>query len=142
MAVRIDFYVVKDQDPQAREQVACRLVNKAFQAGHRICLLAEDANQAKRMDQLLWTFNPGSFIPHTLEGEKSESGTPVVITSTGCEESRDVLISLGEAGDGYLDRFERVAEIVGGPEDERKKARERFRSYRDKGYALHSHDVS
>lgn len=142
MTIRIDFYVLKNQDSSAWEQFACRLTHKAYQLGHRICLLALDKNQAKRLDQLLWTFNANSFIPHALEGEQSSSNAPIVISSQSCnEKTRDILITLGEAQENLVTEFERVAEVVGGPEDGRKKARERYRFYREKGYDLQTHDV-
>ena len=53
----------------------------------------------------------------------------------------DVLINLTPAVPLFFSRFARVAEIVGQDEDSKLSARERFRFYRDRGYALESHTI-
>ena len=54
----------------------------------------------------------------------------------------DVLINLKRDVPGFFSRFERVIEIVAGPEVQRNLARERFKFYRDRGYPLETHELS
>ena len=51
----------------------------------------------------------------------------------------DLLINLGAEVPLFFSRFERVAEIVSGENEDRALARDRFRFYRDRGYSLNTH---
>ena len=53
----------------------------------------------------------------------------------------DVLISLTAQVPEYFSRFQRVAEVVEVSEDTKQLARERFKFYRDRGYALQTHPL-
>lgn len=102
----------------------------------------EQAEQADALDKLLWTFRPGSFLPHTTADAEDASAHPVII---GCAQdpgaAHDVLINLAGNTPDFFTRFERVAEIVGATEDDKLAARARFRFYRDRGYALETHKI-
>ncbi len=90
---RVDFYVVADASPEARLQVAARLTEKAHRQGHSLFINTGSESEAAFLDELLWTFRPGSFIPHHSLAEGSEG--PVVL-GWGQEPSShdDVLINL------------------------------------------------
>ena len=142
---RVDFYVLDDKAEGARERFACRLVEKAWRLKHKIYLHAASAQDAQHLDQLLWTFRDGSFVPHALESGALDgalaAATPVRIGS-GPEPAfdADLLVNLDREVPLFFSRFERVAEIVAG-EDDKAAARERFRFYRDRGYALEHHQI-
>ena len=51
---RIDFYVLENSNEQGRLRVACRVTEKAYRAGHRVHVLARDAEEAGVLDDLLW----------------------------------------------------------------------------------------
>jgi DNA polymerase-3 subunit chi len=143
---RVDFYVLDDQAGQARELFACRLVEKAFRLKHRIYLHAASAQEAQRVDRLLWTFSDGSFVPHAMDSGELEddlaAATPVRI-GAGSEPrfEAELLVNLDREVPLFFSRFDRVAEIVGGGAEEKAAARERFRFYRDRGYALETHAI-
>ncbi|MDH3513584.1 MAG: DNA polymerase III subunit chi [Gammaproteobacteria bacterium] len=140
---RVDFYLLNDIAESGKHLAVCKLTQKAFFLGHRIYILAPDHGQAQRLDQLLWTFIQGSFIPHGLSTETADADTPVLI---GYDEPpathEDVLIQLAAQVPECFSRFRRVAEVVNGGEQEKAQARERFRFYRDRGYALQTHKIS
>lgn len=140
---RIDFYLLENAEPAARDLAACRLAHKAFALGHRIYILTEGSESARRLDELLWTFSAGSFVPHALHsGEEPDARTPVLIGDVAPPESfHDVLITTAREVPACFSRFERVAEIVGGSEDEKQQARGRFRHYRERGYTLQTHQL-
>ncbi len=143
---RIDFYVLENAATalSARQLLACRLAEKAFLQGHRIYIHVSDAAEGRQLDDLLWSFRPGSFVPHEcVDGQgTSETETPVHI-GWGGEPSvhDDVLINLTSGVPRFFSRFERVAELVGPGEEDRRQGRERFRFYRDRGYELNSHTI-
>ena len=111
---------------------------------------AADDDQAQQLDQLLWTFRDGSFIPHMLHADSNTQllvDCPVIIgphpnLSEPPEHHHDVLINLHPEVPGFFSRFDRVAEIIGPEESQREAGRERFRFYRDRGYALETHKLS
>ncbi len=140
---RVDFYLLDHATEGGRDAAVCKLTHKAFRLGHRIYILTGDHDSAQRLDRLLWTFSAGSFIPHGLSARPADADLPVLI---GHDEPppayEDVLISLAPQVPECFSRFQRVAEVVHGGDDEKTLARERFRFYRDRGYALHTHNLA
>lgn len=138
---RVSFYVLSSQRADGRLWLACRIAEKAYKQRKRIYLYCADAATAARLDELLWTFRQGSFVPHERAGE--EAGAPVIIGDTPPPASEaDVLINLDHEVPDFFSRFERVAEIVGNDNEARSLARRRYQFYRDRGYALESHQVA
>lgn len=140
---QVDFYVLEQAGAPARHQLVCKVADKAFRSGHQVYVYTDDPQQVQDLDQLLWTFSQGSFAPHdTFDGETGDELSPILIGDREAPESwHDVLISLSDQVPPFFSRFERVIEVVGGDEQQKKNARERFRFYRDRGYALQSHQV-
>lgn len=143
---RIDFYVLKEGTSQQRPVFACRLAEKAFGHGLRIYIHADDAGECARLDELLWTFRDGSFLPHLPVDEAGRSDpdhvTPILV-GHGDEpgDGDGLLINLAGSVPAFFSRFQRVAEIVSGDEADRALARERFRFYRDRGYEMETHTL-
>lgn len=139
---RIDFYLLSGADDDGKDLAACRLAHKAYRLKHRIYILTESAEQSTHLDRLLWTFNPGSFVPHQVHAEPADPRFPVVIGhDVPPAEFNDVLISLAPKVPECFERFGRVAELVGAAEPERAAARERFRVYRDRGFDVQTHNL-
>ena len=63
---RVGFYIVENTDPDSRARLALRLTEKAHRRGHRIFINCENEEQARHLDEQLWTFRPASFVPHGL----------------------------------------------------------------------------
>jgi DNA polymerase III subunit chi len=139
---RVDFYLLQDNAETGKNLAVCKLAHKAFSLGHRIYIYAPDSGQAQTLDRLLWTFNQGSFIPHGLSADAPDADIPVLI---GYDDPpvtyEDVLIQLTPQVPEFFSRFQRVAEVVNGGEEDKAQARERFRFYRDRGYALQTHKI-
>lgn len=142
---RIDFYILDRPASDARLLLACRLAEKAVDQNYEVLINASSESESLRLDELLWTFSQGSFLPHRLLGDpgKAVEGEHVLI---GCgqepgEDHTDVLINLAPAVPPFFSRFERVAEIVSAGDENKSAGRERFRYYRDRGYELQTHQV-
>lgn len=139
---RVDFYLTQASTRQQRLLTACRLAEKAAQLGHHVFIYSDTPEQAQQLDELLWTFSPGSFLPHTRSDAADAGSHPVVIGTQHQEDSaHDVMINLADTIPDCFSRFERVAEVVSGIENERETARQRFKFYRDRGYALDTHEL-
>lgn len=140
---RVDFYVLPGDAPAARDQLGCRLAEKACKMGHQVYLHADSEAHARRLDELLWTFRAGSFLPHALLGDDPQPPPQVLIGNAGgaAPPARDVLINLAADMPDFFDRFGRVAEIVDQSEDVKRAGRERFRRYREHGCQPETHKL-
>jgi DNA polymerase-3 subunit chi len=88
----IDFYF----NAQDRLQVACRLAGKAMKQNQRLLIYAPDAETARRIDKMLWTWPATAFVPHCAVHAPLAAQTPVLLGS-GDEtpEACEVLLNLG-----------------------------------------------
>lgn len=141
--MKVDFYIL--QGEANRELMACRLCEKALQQNLSVFVLAQSATHAQQIDNMLWTFNDGGFLPHQMTDEKQISIGDNLITLIGWDKLPDqaysVLINLSETvPDGY-NRFERVAEIVNQNETVKQSGRMRFAQYRADNCDLHHHEL-
>ncbi len=135
----IDFYFNADD----RLQVACRLAAKAYAQKKKLLIFTPRPEMARRVDHLLWTWQQLSFVPHCLASDPLAAQTPVLITAdTAHPPGCDVLINLGEESPPFFERYERVLEIVGQGDAERSIGRTRFKFYKERGYAIGTHDLA
>jgi DNA polymerase-3 subunit chi len=140
---RVAFYVIQDSGPDDRLRLACKLTDKAYHLGHSVYIQAQSAEQARQLDELLWTFRAGSFLPHALAPQAEPSDHPILIgVDAEPPAEAQVLINLSDQVPPSFTRFERVAEIPGTDEAGRRTGRERFKFYRDQGCALETHTLS
>jgi DNA polymerase IIIc chi subunit len=143
MPPRIDFYVSQDAGADVRLRLACRVVEKAFLAKHKVVVLLDDSESLRRFDDLLWTFGDGSFVPHdAINAADASCEAPVALTIGPLPASHtDVLINLGAAIPPAFERFARVAEFLDARPEVRAAGRERFKAYRGKSIEPRTHNV-
>ena len=141
--MRVDFYILKQDNPRAHYHFACRLIEKAYRHKHTVYVHTENTAEAHRLDELLWTFRDESFIPHNLAGEGPTPPPPVQL---GCNHEphqfNDILINFAQTIPTFYQRFKRVIEIVPHQEDHKKLARDHYCIYRDQNCQLQSHNIS
>ena len=136
----VGFYVVQGQGQGQRLEVAARLVDKAFQRGHRIFINAADEAQAHELDKLLWGFRPASFLPHGIHGQE-QSDTIAIGWGQDPAEHNDLLINLHLDIPPFFSRFRRVAEVVTQDPASLEALRASWRFYKERGYQLEKHDL-
>ena len=144
MTGRVDFYILNSQAPAQRWNFACRLTAKAYQQNLRVIIWNENAAHAKSCDDMLWTFNDGSFVPHQISGDERvrDRSTPVHLTLVLERiDAADLLINLADRLPDELPRFARVAEIIDADPERRRLGRERFKAYREHKLDLQTHQV-
>ena len=140
---KVDFYVLPGNGELARQQFACRLAEKAYRLKNRVHIHVADSDTVQKLDQLLWTFRDGSFVPHEVLGVTAvDPDCPITI---GCNESSpvdsDLLINLGASIPASAASFPRVAEVVTSDEDSKTMSRQRFVDYREQGHTLNTHKL-
>jgi len=124
----------------------CRLLRKAYSSKAKVVVKGSE-DSLNQLDQALWSFSATDFIPHCHCDAESVllKASPIVLTSN--IESLDrlphhqVLLNIGdEIATGY-EKFERVIEVVGDKDDDKAKARVRWRHYSQRGYPISTHEV-
>ncbi len=141
---RVDFYVLGDTGTQAQHRYACRLAEQAFEAGTRVYLRTGSSAESQVLDELLWTFSDRTFLPHEIASGSSPTH-PLIATVIGHEPApegyRKLLINVASDIAADAADFEQIAEVIDGDPVRKQIARERFRQYRERGWALESHTV-
>ena len=104
-------------------------------------VVAGEPAQLARLDALLWTFEPGEFIPHVrLRAGQAIAPllarTPIWLADLPVEAGPcDVLVNLGPALAPGYEVFGRVIEIVAESDAEVSSGRQRWRQYLAAGLA-------
>lgn len=142
---QVDFYILGSDSEDARLKLACKIADKAMQQSQHVFIHAASEAEARRLDELLWTFSQGSFIPHSIIGTPP-AGPPrePVLIGFGLEpvgDRWDVMINLAADVPEFFSRYQRVAEVVDGDPARRERSRDRYRFYRDRGYQLNTHQL-
>ncbi|MBT8086928.1 MAG: DNA polymerase III subunit chi [Woeseiaceae bacterium] len=140
---RVDFYVLQRADDHARLTFACRLAEKAYRLDNTVYLHTPNRSEAEHLDQLLWTFRDGSFVPHALVGDAEDTAVSPIMIGNEADgiEPRDLLINLDDSIPGFAANFPRVAEVVSSDEQCRRLSRKRFVEYRDNGHSIQTHNI-
>ncbi|HEY2633970.1 MAG TPA: DNA polymerase III subunit chi [Steroidobacteraceae bacterium] len=153
MTERVDFYVLKSAAAKQRWAFVCRLTEKAYLRDLRVVILNGTLADARALDDLLWTFNERSFVPHQVcvDEQSADPGTLVHLAvlpaaSPGAAlpaalPAADLLVNLSDRLPAEWERYPRIAEIIDADEDRRRLGRERFKTYRDLKVALETHQL-
>jgi DNA polymerase-3 subunit chi len=126
-----------------RVAYACRLLRKAAGSGAKVVVTGLP-DTLQQLDNALWTFSPADFVPHCdLESDaRVVAASPVILAaSIQAVPHQQVLLNLGAAIPDGFDRFERVIEVVGLDDEDRQRARGRWKQYTDQGYTISRHDL-
>ena len=121
---------------------ACRLAAKAYGKDSRLVVYAADKQRLARFDQMLWTLQATSFVPHCYVESALAAETPILLTTSGeALPHHDVLMNLDDEWPPFFATFDRLLEIVGQEEDDKERARGRYVFYKKRGYDIEVHDV-
>jgi DNA polymerase III subunit chi len=140
--VNVDFYVLDEVSSRARLRTACRVVEKAYLAGHTVLVWHTELEELREFDELLWTFGDGSFVPHEpLSGGGFEAAPVLLSMGTPPSGPVDVLVNLAADVPPCADAAQRVAEFIDGDPGRRQAGRARFRAYKDRGIQPTTHTL-
>lgn len=135
---RIRFY----SNAEDRLQAAAAWL-AAFWRKQPVLVFAPDASTAERFDRMLWIQPAIDFLPHCRADSKLAPQTPVLIADKLDSLPQDrCLLNLSNDVPPGFSRFEELVEFVSTADDDRLPARERYRFYRDRGYAVENRNVA
>lgn len=132
---RIEF--VKLQRPE-RARVLCELAEEFYLSGQRVVVVVQDDNQAMTLDQFMWSWKKGAFVPHAHRSGAVECHDEPVVIVAGEENPNGaaVLVMGVPCSLDFLRHFRHVIDFAETFDDtHREESRARFRSYREHGFA-------
>ena len=144
MTERVDFYVLKSTAARQRWAFACRLTEKAHLKDLSVVIVNDTLADAQALDDLLWTFNERSFIPHkvcTDEHSMDPAAKVHLAALPAALPAADLLVNLTAHLPAHWERYPRIAEIIDADEERRRLGRERFKTYRDLKVTLETHQL-
>lgn len=127
-----------------RLQYTCRLLRKAHARQLRVGVVGSEAS-LRQLDAALWSFSESDFLPHSsaADGGEIQDASPIRLHTDPVHlAGMDVLVNLGDEVPQGFESFARLIEIVATDDHGRMTARQRWRHYTSKGYALKQHDLS
>ena len=138
--MRIDFYVLADEHPDALKQLATRLLEKAYAKNQSVWVVCASEADARALDDWLWTNKADSFLPHCLASEIPIGLTPpiqIALENTAPNGKYDLLLNLTETISEYKNTFERILDVVAA--EKKEAGRMRYKAYQKEKAALFHH---
>lgn len=125
----ISFYLF-EQSPERQAYSACRLCRKILKQPKKIWWFCDDVAQQQQLDELLWSFDPSSFIPHGIQDLQAQ----VCISERLPETGHWIIFNFTQQAVEPKDTFEHIIEIVENQESTKIMGREKFKQYRKLGF--------
>ena len=131
----IGFYHLT-RDPL--ERALPKLLEKAHASGARVVVMAGSAERVNALDQLLWTYDPASFLPHGSSRGGEAEAQPIWLTVDDENPNEaSILVLTDGASSERMAEYTRCLEMFDGNDEAVvTTARERWRGYAAAGHAL------
>ncbi len=145
--MRIDFTF----NVQNRLLIACTLIKFYYLKGHKFIIFCNEES-IHLFNQMLWTFDDISFIPHVFSEDSLAKKTPILLTkenpnkviyslSLDSKKNKFWLLNLSHECPPEYSGFSRLLEIVSINQNDRLKARERWKKYKSEDHELHAYKL-
>ncbi len=141
---QVDFYVLPEDGSRPQNDFVVQLTEQLYRGGHRLHIHTDNSGLLQHLDELLWTKRDVSFVPHVRVNDPSAADnalTPVTLGQQDDSSKEEILVNLAAGVPPFFSRYLRVVEIISGDPAERQLGRQRYKYYRDRGYALNSHKI-
>lgn len=140
---QVEFYSVDEEDSKLPFAHITEVVKRGYRKGQKIFIHTENKKLAEKVDEILWTLDTKSFLPHQLVGEDENTKPPIEIGFGQTPKIRpDILINLSSEIPSFFSHFNWVFEYAHGDDESKEKARSRFKFYRERGYPLNHRKLS
>ena len=143
MLPKVNFYILSSQSEQGRQAFACKLAEKAFRLGFKTYILTNSLHQAQQMDNTLWTFRPGSFVPHEIYQDNLPGTANAVIIGTQQPPApwQHTLINLSTYCPEKIEQSKQIFELLDNDETQKQAGRLRYRHYQSLGITPNTHKM-
>lgn len=131
----IGFYHLKTT---ALERALPRLLERALKDGYRIVVMASSEERIEHLNQLLWAYDDGSFLPHGSARDGHTARQPIFLTAAEANPNQsDMLVLVDGARAEAPERFRRVCDMFDGNDESAvAAARGRWRDAKAAGHSL------
>ncbi len=115
-----------------------RLLEQALKGGYRILVMAGSEERVEHLNQLLWTYDESSFLPHGSAKDGNADRQPVYLTAKPENPNQASMLMLVDgAQTEALSDFKRVCDMFDGSDDDAvADARQRWRVAKSAGHDL------
>ena len=130
----------------SRTDYACRLLRKAWRQAAPVAVTGP-ADRLAELDLALWAMAPAEFVAHAWVRDAEavpaglRGGIVWLAPDPLAAPVHETLLNLGDAAPRGFESFERLIELVSTDEPDRAAARERWKAYAGRGYAIARHEV-
>jgi DNA polymerase-3 subunit chi len=123
----------------SRERAVPKLMEKALVSGAKVVILSSVEAQLKAMSDALWSNDAASFLPHGGARDGHKEQQPIYLTLTDENPNgAEILCILDGSSPASLTTYSKVLDVFDGSnEDDVAAARERWKTYKAQGLALH-----
>jgi len=121
------------------ERALPRLLEKAIAAGFRSLVVCGSEEKAAWLDDVLWTYDGGSFLPHATAKFGQAEAQPVFLAADAAQNpnSATLLAVTDGSSPESLPGYQRVIDIFDGANEEAvARARTRWSAYKQQGHTL------
>ena len=139
MKRQVDFYLLNGADFSDGYSFVCQLTEKVYSQGHSLWIRLTSLVETKIFDELLWTFQSNSFIPHHF----LNTVEPILIVISNSKQEvnsaplwLNISLEIFPAGN-----YTRLLQIVPNQPNLLQIARDHFRHYQKLGYQTRTHKI-
>ena len=120
------------------ERALPRLLERALKDGYRVLLLAGSAERVEHLNQLLWTYDEASFLPHGSARDGNAERQPIFLAASDGNPNQATMLVLVDGAQGAaLEAYQRVCDMFDGNDEAAVvDARRRWRAAKAAGHAL------
>ena len=118
------------------ERALPKLLERALAQNHKVVVRVPNTDRLAAFNQALWTYDPGSFLPHGVARDGNSKHQPVYLT-TGSDVPNEatLLILTGGTDSDDIGRFTRCFDIFEGDERSVVNAKKRWTLRSATGYS-------
>ena len=115
-----------------------RLLEKVLAAGQRAVVLAGSPERVEALNSQLWSYNPGSFLPHGSKADGNAADQPIWLTDQDENPNgAGVLVLTEGVRSERVGEFARCLDLFDGADAQAvADARTRWTDYKAKGFAV------
>lgn len=132
---QVRFYHLQKQ---TLDQALPLILQKALGQEKRVLVKMATDKSITAMSKILWTFRPESFLAHGAAKDEFAADQPILLTTEddNLNDAGILILTEGATCDD-LDAYDLCCEMFDGRDDAAvQAARQRWKSYKDKGYDL------
>nr|WP_092748312.1 DNA polymerase III subunit chi [Acinetobacter boissieri] len=123
--MQVRFYLFETStEPQAHS--ACRLARKIVKNSQKLWWYCPNTQQQQQLDELLWSFDPTSFITHGIDCQRGQ----VCISAQLPTSHEWIVFNFSNQPISELDTVSDIIEIIENNEDAKMIGRDKFKYYR------------